>query len=184
MADPRVWLIGESNPYQASVEEGQRYALYPEPAESAGGRLCNLILGMHKLDYLRAFERRNLCHQKWSVPVARASAACLSWKFGTGDVVLLFGRKVWEACFPLPSNYPLSAWAAAPPFANVSALRRVVYRAASPVRAESLLETSTPSYSVVRIAVASAAPHLAPLLGRAPTTRGRTAAEREVARVG
>jgi hypothetical protein len=49
---PRVWVIGENNPYQSNAEDEQRYAMYPEPPESAGGRLCNLILGMEQRAYL------------------------------------------------------------------------------------------------------------------------------------
>ena len=115
--DPKVWLIGETNPYQDDPEESIRYAMYPEPPESAGGRLCNLILGMTERDYLRSFERRNLLAGPWEgkgvTERARASAACLSWEMNPGDQVLLLGAKVvgaffpgepWEAfaCFHLP----------------------------------------------------------------------------------
>ena len=174
MADPRVWLIGETNPYQEDPARSQRYALYFEPPESAGGRLCRLILGMDERDYLRSFARRNLLAGKWSAPLARASAACLTWELHPGDVVLLFGRKVFEAFFPeldWSAFMPLfgdgvrQGGALFIPLPHPSGLNRVW--------------NTYGSYSQVRKVVREAAPHLASLLGRHPDTRGRIAAERE-----
>lgn len=181
MADPKAWLIGEANPYQQDPEDGMRYAMYPDPPESAGGRLCKLILGMRERDYLRAFERRNLCHQKWSVPVARASAACLSWEMGDGDVVLLLGRKVFEAFVPELSDWPLYGRITFPVRVAVPRLSFVALPHPSGLNRH----WSEPgAYARCRAEVAQHVPRLAPLLGRSELTRGRTAAELEVARVG
>jgi hypothetical protein len=184
---PKVWLIGETNPYQDDPEDSIRYAMYPDPPESAGGRLCELILGMEHRD-LRAFERRNLLAGPWEgrgvTERARAAAACLVWEMGPGDQVFLFGRKVFESFFP---GEP---WSAAPPFHTIG---RSLNGGSAPYTWFWALPHPSGlnrfwndyrSYSAVRAVVARAAPHLAPLLGRAPTTRGRMAAEREVARAG
>lgn len=86
----RVVLVGEANPYGADP----RYALYCEPSNSAGGRLCNLILQMGRNEYVRTFDRVNLCPQKWSMPVARARAEQLRV---VGAPLVLFGSKVCDA---------------------------------------------------------------------------------------
>lgn len=186
MPEPRVWVVGMANPYQSDPEDAQHFAMYPAPPESAGGRFCDLILGMQQRDYLRAFERRDLCHPKWSDPLARASAACLTWEMGAGDVVFLLGRKPWEAFFPDKHD---------PPWSLFNHAQRIFWSDGRRVHLDfvalphpSGLNTAVwgnyLSYSRVRAAVAEAAPHLAPLLGRSELTRGRTAAEREVARAG
>lgn len=66
----RPLLVGESNPYGSNPE----FALYPLPERSAGGRLCRLVLGMRMAEYLRAYDRANLCDGRWSAPTARAEA--------------------------------------------------------------------------------------------------------------
>ncbi len=105
----RPWLLGENNPYQDDPEDGIRFAMYPEPAQSAGARLCYAILGMDERAYLRAFRRRNLlARADWSVPAARAAAACLAWKFTDGDRVVLLGAKVWAAFFPREAWQPFT----------------------------------------------------------------------------
>lgn len=91
--NPKVWLIGENNPYGPDP----RFALYPLPERSAGGRLCHVILGMQRTDYLRAFERANLLSQsRWSAPAARNAAMALRERVGDGRVIL-FGAKVHDA---------------------------------------------------------------------------------------
>lgn len=177
-SNPRVWLVGETNPYQSDPEDGIRFAMYPDPPESAGGRFCQLILGMRVTDYLRSFERRNVLAGKWSMPLARAAAACLSWEFGAGDVVFLLGRKVFEA-FGLPGG-----WTAFWPFDGVGLSlrgRASPFTWFVPFPHPSGLNrfwNSYSSYSQIRAAVAARAPHLAPLLGKHALTRGRTEAER------
>lgn len=94
----KVWLIGESNPYGPD----QRFALYCEPRGSAGERLCRLVLGLEPRQYLRAFERRNtLVGSTWSAPKAREGAATTFAETAPGDTVVLFGKRVWDAWFPL-----------------------------------------------------------------------------------
>lgn len=87
----RPLLVGEDNPYSRD----QRYALYPEPEHSAGGRLCRLIMRLSVKDYIRGFERVNLCEGEWSKREARSSAARLL-SLASGRVILL-GKKVCEA---------------------------------------------------------------------------------------
>lgn len=104
---PRVWVVGENNPYQRDLEEGLRYAMYPDPAKSAGARFCFRILGMQEREYLRAFERRNLlARPTWSAPLARGAAACLSWEFSADERVVLLGARVWKAFFPSKHDPP------------------------------------------------------------------------------
>jgi len=64
-------LVGELNSYGSDP----RMALYPGPKSSAGWRLCHKIMGVTGLYYLRAFERVNLCCEKWSMRAAREAAA-------------------------------------------------------------------------------------------------------------
>lgn len=181
MADPRVWIIGESNPYQADPEDGLRFAMYPDPPESAGGRFCDLILGMHRRDYIRAFMRRNVLHERWSAPLAREAAACLSWEFAPGDVVLLLGQKVQAAFFP-EREFRAAAESLTPgPFAASEARPDVRWVFLPHPSGRNPYWNRYISYSEVRRTVAVAAPHLTPLLARAATTRARVEEEREVA---
>lgn len=93
-ADLRPLLVGELNPYQ-SVEDS-RYALYPYPDRSAGGRLCRLVMGLEPHRYIRAYARANLCSGKWSLPVARVRAGQLADAHPDVPIVL-FGSKVCSA---------------------------------------------------------------------------------------
>jgi hypothetical protein len=87
----RPLLVGEDNPYSRDP----RYALYPEPEHSAGGRLCRLIMRLSVKDYIRGFERANLCAEDWSIREARDTARDLC---ATGDrVLVLLGKKVCAA---------------------------------------------------------------------------------------
>ena len=72
----KVLLVGESNPYGTDP----RFALYPEPPGCAGARLC-AILGMTDREYLRTFDRWNLCALTWSNRSARNAAARLTAKY-------------------------------------------------------------------------------------------------------
>ncbi len=83
-------LVGEANPYGADPA----FALNPLPEHASGGRLAR-ILGLSRGDYLRIFDRRNLCPTTWSVPVARREAEAIMRVLGR-DVVLL-GSKVAQA---------------------------------------------------------------------------------------
>lgn len=56
-------LVGEQNPYGADP----KFALYPYPENSAGGRLCFKVFGLTRHEYLARFDRVNLCSGKWSM---------------------------------------------------------------------------------------------------------------------
>lgn len=84
------FIVGENNPYGADPY----FAMYPQPENSAGGRLCRLVLQLPEAQYLREFHRRNLLQQpKWSVVDARAAAVKLAEEIGESKVILL-GAKV------------------------------------------------------------------------------------------
>jgi hypothetical protein len=87
-------LVGESNPYQTDPEEGRRFALYPDPPHSAGGRLCGEILGLTERDYLRMFDRTNLCGVKWNQREAAEEANRLVEARSAGDLILCCGARV------------------------------------------------------------------------------------------
>jgi hypothetical protein len=94
-------LVGESNPYQTNEEDAMRYALYPAPARCSGWRLCRVIMGLDERTYLRSFDRIDLCHPKWSLPMARQKAAELLAARTEGDVIVALGSKVANAfCVP------------------------------------------------------------------------------------
>jgi hypothetical protein len=86
-------LVGEANPYGADP----LFALWPDPYNSAGARLQRLVLQLSVDDYLRSFERVNLCPTRWSAPVARAQATALETHVEAGRVAVLLGTKVSRA---------------------------------------------------------------------------------------
>ena len=95
-------LVGEANPYGGDPA----YALYPVPEGSAGERLCCMILGMYRKDYLREFDRVNLCPERWLVKQAKDNAKQYVWK--TGGNFILLGSKV---CSAFGVKYePYSSW--------------------------------------------------------------------------
>jgi hypothetical protein len=98
----KVWLIGESNPYQTPESDPEHhFALYPDPPNSAGGRLCR-ALKLPDAEYLKRYQRRNLLHTvKWSVPAARRAAATILGAVAERDAVVLLGAKV-AAAFGVP----------------------------------------------------------------------------------
>jgi hypothetical protein len=81
-------LVGELNPYGADPE----MALYPLPENASGGRLQR-ILGLSRGEYLRRFDRVNLCTGKWDATVARMRALEIV-RERDGQVVVLLGAKV------------------------------------------------------------------------------------------
>jgi hypothetical protein len=90
-------LVGEANPYGADPG----YALYPLPEIATGGRLAR-ILGMNECEYLRAFERRNLCPTTWSAKASRAGVARILGKalldgHEEAAPLILLGAKVMRA---------------------------------------------------------------------------------------
>lgn len=89
----RPLLVGEANPYGSDP----RYALYPEPERSAGGRLCRLIMRLTVKQYIGSFDRANLCAQKWSIREARLTAHRLLGDPAPRAAIVLFGAKVCSA---------------------------------------------------------------------------------------
>lgn len=92
-AQPRVWLIGEQNPYGSDP----KFALYPLPPRAAGGRFAR-VLGLDDRAYLRAFVRRNLLTaDRWSVPAARSAADQILAEHPAHDRMVLLGARVAAA---------------------------------------------------------------------------------------
>lgn len=86
-------LVGEYNPYGSNP----RFALFPNPRSSAGGRLCYDIFGMNAAEYLRSFDRMNLLEiAKWSASLARSRAASLLTD-NPGRTFILLGSNVCKA---------------------------------------------------------------------------------------
>lgn len=84
-------LIGEANPYGADPS----FALYPRPERASGHRLCTLVMGLRETEYLRNFDRVNLCPEKWSAPTSRFSAQRIM--AGDHQKIVLLGAKVTGA---------------------------------------------------------------------------------------
>lgn len=85
----KVLLVGEHNPYGSAPG----FELYPAPQRSAGYRLCCVILGYPRREYLETFDRCNLVvAPKWSAPAAREAATKLKH-----DRRVLLGAKVAAA---------------------------------------------------------------------------------------
>lgn len=80
-------LVGEAN----SLGADPSFALYPMPERCSGERLCCLVLGMYKRDYLSYFRRLNLCPNEWSAKRARWRAAEIALE---GGKLVLLGAKV------------------------------------------------------------------------------------------
>jgi hypothetical protein len=88
-------LVGESNPYGADPE----MALLP----AVGGLLRSPVMGISRDEYLRRFDRANLCEGRWSMPAARREVRRLiderSGVPAPANVLVLLGRRVVEAAF-------------------------------------------------------------------------------------
>ena len=92
----KVLLVGEANPYGGDPH----FALYPSPDGCAGHRLCCLVMGLARVEYLERFDRVNLCPREWSARQARERAREL-WGEAVHvrrPAVVLLGRKV-ASCF-------------------------------------------------------------------------------------
>lgn len=84
-------IVGELNPYS----EDDHFALYPRPRRASGFRLATKIMGLTEMEYIRSFDRVNLCHYKWSTRAAK-DAADGHWLHGRNRFILL-GAKVSRA---------------------------------------------------------------------------------------
>lgn len=91
-------LVGESNPYSEKYagKISPEFDLYPYPAGSAGWRLCYRILNLTASDYLRRFERRNLCRGPWRITEAQAAVPIIA-REAAGRTLVLLGVKVCKA---------------------------------------------------------------------------------------
>lgn len=107
----RPLLVGEDNPYSSDP----RLALYPYPERSAGHRLATVILGLTRAEYLRRFDRVNLCAGRWSAREARQTAEAIEAARPTPAAIVLCGRKVASA-FGFPTTAPFSVVDGAPRF--------------------------------------------------------------------
>lgn len=88
-------LVGELNPYGSDPY----FALYPKPDESAGGRLCHRVLGYpFAYEYLRVWDRANLCSGRWTLEAARLAARAIVEEAGPdARPIVLLGQKVAHA---------------------------------------------------------------------------------------
>lgn len=93
MAAVKPLLVGEDNPYG----KDPRYALYPQPEYSTGARLCGLIMQLSIKEYIRDFDRVNLCSGKWSMKEARGKASDLLFQREHPSTFVLLGSKVSAA---------------------------------------------------------------------------------------
>lgn len=90
--DKKPLIVGELNPYGGEL----RHALFPYPANSTGHRLCVKVMGLTMREYLKSFDRVNLCYGKWSKFEAASVASNIKWSDDREDVILL-GSKVCDA---------------------------------------------------------------------------------------
>lgn len=84
-------LVGELNPHGGPPER----ALLPHPTHGAGGRLAK-ILGLMDYQYMRAFDRVNLCSGEWDWTFAKDKAMRL-WYGRENETFVLLGAKVCRA---------------------------------------------------------------------------------------
>lgn len=109
MTVPTTWLVGMNNPYGSD----ERFALYPGPRNSAGDRLCRLVLGVSTHDYMRHFVRTNTVAGPWSAASALRGARGLFLRLPAGATVVLLGKPVWQAWRRVvPERLPDKKWEA------------------------------------------------------------------------
>lgn len=99
-------IVGELNPYGGNP----RYAMYPLPKWSAGGRLCRVIMGLQPREYIKRFDRVNLCVGKWNRLDAYSKAEQILNSREDGVIVLL-GQRVTRA---FGANYRASLFSVIP----------------------------------------------------------------------
>lgn len=89
-------LVGMNNPYGADP----KYALYPHPPLSAGGRFYALVeeaVGLSRGEYVKRFDRINVVDGPWSMQLARKRAPLLMVMVQDYRQVILLGRDVQNA---------------------------------------------------------------------------------------
>lgn len=97
-----ILLLGEDNPVNTRPE----FALWNEPANCAGERLCNWILKMRGRDYLATW-RTNLCMSgRWSQAEAGARATVLLRAEAPWRTIIMLGRKVAKTLEPITGFMP------------------------------------------------------------------------------
>lgn len=84
----RPLLVGMANPYGGPPSN----ALIPDPPYCAGWNLCHKVMQLDEDEYLRRFDRVNLCHRDWKIKEARERANEIQSQMGTEH----FGAK-WSA---------------------------------------------------------------------------------------
>jgi hypothetical protein len=80
-------LVGEANPYGGPPGN----ALIPDPPYCAGWNLCHKVMQLDEHEYLRRFDRVNLCDGKWNMKEAQTKVSTLSCEDRT---IVLLGAKV------------------------------------------------------------------------------------------
>ncbi len=99
----KILLVGELNPYG----EDPAMALFPLPKLASGARLCR-VLGLTSGEYLRRFDRMNLCTGYWSAHRAKMVAGDIRKHERCWARVVLLGAKVASA-FGLKPWVPFTA---------------------------------------------------------------------------
>jgi len=97
----RAIIVGMNNP----LSENPRAALMPYPKNSAGWRLWKMfhdVTGLSRAEYMRGFERVNLCDSRdWDPKAARSKAEAL-WPRWGGRTVVICGRAVQQVLWLQP----------------------------------------------------------------------------------
>lgn len=89
-------LLGMNNPHSADPA----HALYPSPEGCSGHRLWKMIYeasAMTRAEYVRLFDRRNLCQGSWNARAAPALGDEFRKSLVPGTRVVVLGQKVWRA---------------------------------------------------------------------------------------
>lgn len=92
-------LVGETNPYYREGAPPDKFALYPLPKHASGHNLATKVMGLSMVDYLRLFDRANLCKRTWSIREAREKARNITdvENAERRALVVLCGQKVCNA---------------------------------------------------------------------------------------
>jgi hypothetical protein len=100
-------IVGMNNPVTPGRDE---FALWPDPPGCAGWRLWKMLeqeTGATKRDYLRAFDRVNLCNGDWNMEQARSKMLQLTAN-RDGRRIVLLGNDVWRAYSLNPPPKPFT----------------------------------------------------------------------------